>query len=302
MSLQFNSRFLDFTKIIVIAGLGPGSAVSFLSNVEVINLSDESEICPQLPDYPIALEDHTAAFYQGKIVSCGGYDRFKHDECFELGPDLREWVEIPPLPIAEMDSMKSSVIDQKWVISGGSGQNAHASLQVYDGIFTPSPNMPFEKFDHCQLTLNSTHIFFTAGYGDRSATFMLNWPRQEWIILDDMHASDNMINPACGFVKSPSLGQEIIIAGDTTSLIFSMTDLEWREGPLLPEDLADFTNLQLNNEFLAIGGMDNDVMELDTIYRFDPDIYDWVLEPQRLKIPRRRAAAVAVPDDFLDCN
>jgi len=283
---------------LVIGGLGNDPNDSYPSTVEVINLADDNKLCPSIPDYPIGVEQHTAVFYQGKIVSCGGYADVRNDRCFELGPDLRSWVEINSLPIDETASMQSSVIDGKWVISGGDTDLTHTSLlSYYDGIFQPSPPLPFEKWNHCQLTLNSTHIFFTGGYG--YSTFMLNWPRQEWIFLDDAPRSDT--DPACGFVKTPSLGQEVIVAFETRSYIFSLADLEWRDGPLLPEDLSDFTNAQLNNGFLAIGGFNSDNQEVDTIYRFDPNSYDWVLEPSRLAIPRRRAEAVAVPDDFLAC-
>jgi len=269
-----------------------------LSNVEVINLAADNKQCPSLPDYPVPVAYHTTAFYQGAVVSCGGYNGERLDQCYELGPDLREWVELLSLPTSQNDEMKSSVIDGKWVISGG--DTDPTSLVVFDGIFTPSPSMPFEKKNHCQLTLNSTHIFFTAGEGDTLATFMLDWPTQEWIVLDDI-PSGSMSEPACGFVKTP-LGQEVVLASDTRSFIFSLDDMQWREGPLLPEDLDNLTNVQLNNYFLVVGGLNRGNYEEDTIYRFDPNSYTWLREVPMMAIPRKHTGAVAVPDDFLACN
>jgi len=286
----------ELTKIIVIGGEGVG----YLSSVEAIDLADDDKRCPSIPDYPIALDFHTAAYYQGKVVSCGGYDGGRYDKCYELGPDLRGWLEFLPFPNNQESDMKSSVIDDKWIISGGDVSSS--SLLVFDGRFTIDPPMPYDKNNHCQLTLNSTHIFFTAGEGsDPIATFMLDYPRGEWIYLDYIPSS-SMVEPACGFVKDPSFGQEVIVASDTRSFIFSLTDLEWREGPVLPENLDFLTSVQLNNGFLAIGGFDRNDLEVDTIYRFDPNSYDWVLEKERLAVPRRFAAAVAVPDEFLACE
>jgi len=40
----------------------------------------------------------------------------------------------------------------------------------------------------------------------------------------------------------------------------------------------------------------------DTVYKFDENLYDWVLLEERLANPRVSAAAIAVPDNFLGCQ
>jgi len=286
-----------FTKIIVIGGFD-GS--SYLSNVELVDLENDKKRCPSLPEYPLAVNRLTAAFYQGKVVACGGYDgTTRTDKCYELGPDLRQWFEFLPFPDNPDDDKRSSIIDDKWIVSGGSVHPS--SLYSFDGRFTIENPMPFLKESHCQVTINSTHIFFTSGVGnDGAATFMLNWNIGEWIFLDDVSLVPD--TPTCGLINSKSYGLEIILASDTRSFIFSLTDLVWKDGPLPPENLDFITTAQLTDGILAIGGRDPDDVYVDTIYKFDEDVYDWVLEKERLANPRGFAAAVAVPDSFLACE
>jgi len=259
-------------------------------------LADDKKRCPSLPEYPLGVTDLTAAFYQGKVVACGGFGGTTFDKCYELGPDLRQWVEFLPLPDKSDYALKSSIIDDKWIVSGGFYNPF--SLYSFDGRFTIENPMPFGKPYHCQVTINTTHIFFTSGF--YYETFMLNWNKGEWIFLDDTSLIE--YNPACGLINSKTYGPEIILASHTMSTIFSLTDLVWKDGPPLPEDLDHLTTAQLTDGILAMGGYNLDGLIVDTVYKFDEDAYDWVLEKERLATPRSDAAAVAVPDSFLACE
>jgi len=103
-------------------------------------------------------------------------------------------------------------------------------------------------------------------------------------------------------INSKTYGPEIILASDARSSIFSLTDLVWKDGPPLPKVLNQLTTAQLTDGILAIGGRDPVGVDVDTVYKFDEDVYDWVLEKERLVNPRIYGAAVAVPDSFLACE
>jgi len=265
--------------------------------VELIDLDDDKKVCPDLPEYPIAGALLTAAFHQGKVVACGGEPLT--DQCFELGPDLKEWRQILPLPEKKY-GIASSIIDNKWILSGGFRNLL--SLLSFDGGFTIEPQLPFEKEAHCQVTVNSTHIFFAGGVGPNyDKTFMLDISKQEWIYLESINMG--AYAPACGLINNAAFGPEILYAAGTRSFIFSLTDLVWKEGPPLPEDLYFVASAQLTDGILAIGGLDSAIANaFDKVYKFDENIYDWLLEKERLAIPRGAAAAVAVPNDFLGCQ
>jgi len=80
-----------------------------------------------------------------------------------------------------------------------------------------------------------------------------------------------------------------------------MATQSWREGPALPANLKDLTYVQLSDGFLAIGGLDGD-STVNTVYKFNQDIYEWVLLDTHIGIPRAQSAAAAIPSSLLDCD
>jgi len=270
----------------------------YLSSAEVIDFADDKKSCPQIPDYPMALYDITANFYQGQIVACGGFNQGFVSDCFALGPDLTEWTQINSLYNGQNSDSASSIFNDKWVISGG--ELKEDEIVFYDeDSFSRGPYMPVEKEGHCQLTLDDEHILFVSGFKSEE-TLLLNWEDEEWTFLEKIPSAP--YNPACGIVNNPQCGPEIIAASATKSFIFSMNDLEWREGPLIPDDLDNLATATITGGILAIGGRNSTLGDVNTVYKFDVNAYEWELLPERLIQHRTYAAAVAVPDDFLNCE
>jgi len=275
--------------------------------VELLDVSGEGKTCPTIPDYPLEVGLLTAAFYQGKVVACGGLlnsptvDWIPTDRCFSLGPDLSKWEEMYSLPYGPTHALASSVFDNKWLISGGTNiiENTFTNkTMVLDGfIFLPSPDMPKAKDFHCQLTINSTHIFFASSF---KYTFILNWQTQEYVPVDDM--PNPMTVAACGLFKNKDLELEAIVANGYNSNIFSFTDFKWRDGPIVPEKVQNVATTSIKNGALSIGGWDGREDFFTSIYKFDNSLYDWTPVGIELSVKREEAAAVAVPDDFAKCQ
>jgi len=79
-----------------------------------------------------------------------------------------------------------------------------------NGVFQPGPILPFEKEGHCQVTINDTHVFFTAGTkGNGGETFLLDWTTKEFTILPII--PDNLPNAACGLLKDPLEGPGMLL-------------------------------------------------------------------------------------------
>jgi len=194
--------------------------------------------------------------------------------------------------------MRSSVIDNELFLTGGRDGEPFFSTYIYDGQnFRSGIDMPARKDGHCQVTVNSTHIFVT-GY-PTTDTFLLDWQQQKWTVLKDIPRL--MYSPACGLLENPEYGPEVLVTVEDFAFIFSLTDLEWRLGSSLPEPFSDLAYAQVRDGFLAIGGFG--VFEpSDKIYKFKESSYKWVLERSRLEVPRVIPAAVGVPDDFLNCS
>jgi len=90
-----------------------------LKEDEILDLANDGKVCSSIPDYPLALTDIEATYYNGKIVACGGSTGEEiTNKCFELGSDLNDWVEILPMPDGEKQCLRSSVLDEKWILSG----------------------------------------------------------------------------------------------------------------------------------------------------------------------------------------
>jgi len=274
--------------------------------VEIIDLA--GEVCPTLPPYPFPVQLHTAAFLRGRVVVCGGQtdnDGSSTNQCFALGPEsLDEWVEIEPYPDGTDYSRKSSVVNDEWFITGGEGH--HLSSLLFNGNdFNDGPVLPFQKEDHCQLTLpDGLSVFITAGEGlDNEKTFVRNFQSGEWDVLDDLPAS-LITDPACGFVNNPFFGAEVIVASGTNSFSFGLFDRLWKPAPFLPQNLIYMSYAQVEGGFLSIGGRQAEGsidVATDIVYKFDAELYTWV-EVARLSQPKYFSAAVPVPNDFLNCQ
>jgi len=101
----------------------------------------------------------------------------------------------------------------------------------------------------------------------------------------------------------------VLIAGLDRSFIFSLSDLSWRKGEKLPQDIDETISVQLDDGFLAVGGKvkanddpaDYTFLSQDTLYKFGQETYEWSLQAECLNVARHLSAAVAVPEDFFAC-
>jgi len=86
------------------------------------------------------------------------------------------------------------------------------------------------------------------------------------------------------------------------SLIFSLSDLKWRNGPSLPAVIGSLGFAQVNNGFIVVGGAEllDKKASYNSVFRFDQSTYEWSVE-EPLLVGRNYAAVVAVPNDFLLC-
>jgi len=294
-SILFSAVILS--KIVVIGG--SYSSVK-INDVEALDLSGEGKECPSLPDYPLEVTHLTATFLNNKIVACGGWDPYSN-QCFELASDLTEWVEIESL-LEELSSTASSNIDGKWFITGGFTPPTTNRTSVFDGsTFSRGEPLPTEKDSHCQVTLDDNNIFITAG--GTQDTFMLDWAKQTYTILDDIPKIPNrdMDYPTCGLINNLLYGPEVLVALRDANFIYSLANASWKDGPPLPEYTSDLIRAQITKGVVAIGGTIAEGVS-SKVYVFDDQAYEWKLQEQELKVARKGAAAIAVPDDFLKCN
>jgi len=285
----------EYSKVIAIGGYN----LDDLASAELVDVSGEGKVCPEVPDFPYKVQYLLVTFYQGKVLACGGISSGTYqDKCYSLGSDLSKWEELDSHLLSKRDKMSSSIIDNKWFISGGyDGFKSLKETMVYDGTqFSPGPEMELSHQDHCQLAINSTHIFFAGG--SRKETFLLDWGSGIYFPLDDM---PEYLGGACGVLNNENHGMEVLIAEFTRAFIFSFNDLSWREGPLIPQRLTNLKYVLTKNGFVSLGGIKNSFEYVGSIHEFNEILYEWIPEVAQLQIGMANFGAAAVPDDFANC-
>ncbi len=263
-----------------------------LRSVEVIDLENPSSTCNAISDYPFGNKGMAVGLIDNIIKTCGS--EYGSDSCYDYNPSTNSWTLSVDL-LTSRDNPRASFIDNVWLVSG---DDYETTTEMWTGnIFEPGPQLPTYMYLHCQLTINSTHVFFADDY---DVVYLLDWPAQSWIELPPMTVNRDW--PSCGLINNPQNGQEVVIVEDGVTEIFNLNDLTWRSGP--PVTMFDEASyVQFGDTFVVVGGQDYVGDALDTIYKFDHLNYDWILMDQRLKTPRESyPGVVAVPDEFVTCG
>jgi len=265
------------------------------SSVELVDLSGNA--CPQIPDYPVPIEGHVAALIDDRIISCGGFDGFEEiANCFELDDGLN-WNEIDSLPTA-LAYAAGSIVGGYWVISGGEdGDTIYDTTYIYDdNYFQPGPPMPSPFHTHCQLTLDETHVFI--GGGHTKEAYLYDIQLQEFITLPELPIL--VYDEACGLLENDQSGQEIMLIEGHNSLVYSLTNNNWRDGPVTENTSLGPAAAQLEDGFALVGGEYNG-QYFDTIYTIDDLTYSWYLDSNSLNNGRQNPTVVTLPDGFITC-
>ncbi len=294
------SNTAGYTKLIVIGGYN-FELGSYLSSVEVVDLENPSSTCNLINDYPVEEASMTVGIIDGLLKSCGGnYDTYA---CYDYNPETNSWITSASL-IDTRFRPRSSFIDGNWLVSGDemvSWDDVPLTTEIWTGTgFEPGPLLPIEMTDHCQLTINSTHVFFADTHATGNA-FLLDWNSQTWKELPPMTVDREHMS--CGLINNPENGIEAVIVEDGTTEIFNFREEAWRTGPTVSRefDLAGFA--QIGHTFVVVGGRTYAGDTIDTIYKFDHINYDWILMSQRLQVPRDiYPGVVAAPDEFVTCS
>ncbi len=284
-----------YTKLIVIGGFNYVNG--YLSSVEVIDLENPSNTCNMIADYPMVDTGMTVGLIDSLIKSCGNH--YDTDVCYDYNPVTNSWITSASL-INQRYYPKSSFIDGVWLVSGdGTPSDTSLTTEMWTGTgFEPGPTLPIPMYIPCQLTINSTHVFF-ADTVDTGNAFLLDWNEETWTFLPPMTV--NRYYMSCGLINNPENGIEAVIVQDGVTEIFNFRDEEWKTGPTV-ESFVFAGYAQLGDTFVVVGGHD-DSGPLNTIYKFDHINYNWILMSQQLRLPRDEyPGVVAVPDDFVTCS
>ncbi len=242
----------------------------------------------------------TVGLFDGFIKSCGNW--LDSEVCFVYNPATNSW-NISTSLIISRTSPVSSFIDGIWLVSGDFiySDDFPFTTEMWTGArFEPGPSLPIQMVFPCQLTINSTHVFFIDTVISGKA-FLLDWFEQKWTELPSMTVERDKMS--CGLINNPVNGIEVVVVEHGVTEIFNFIDEEWRTGPTV-EPFYEAGYAQIGDTFAVVGGFSYDEYDTsDRIYKFDHVNYDWILMSQRLQVPRSYyPGVVAVPDDFVNCS
>ncbi len=235
-------------------------------------------------------------------------------QCYQYDALANSWTEFALLGESRQ-YMASSVIEGKLLASGGTSDVSQVestldSTEYLDkkesrGEFKPGSNMPMKMHSHCQVTVNSTHVFIS-DVRDTGSTYLLNWNSQDFTTMPQLQR--HRWNPACGLSWSQERGMEIVVAGlfvrgawqekHGTSDIFSLSSQAWREGPEFDVEghaLVGTQAVQIGNSFALVGGWYYDCYSTQVL-RYDPEQEVFVILNVTLKAARAFHTAVHVPN------
>lgn len=189
----------------------------------------------------------------------------------------------------------------------------------------PGPEIPYQAYGHCALTVNSTHVFLAGGYKSTSSVtlaYLLNMEDGQWTRLPDM--KQRRASHSCGLAN----GNEVVVVGGqeynlvtmprslshtydkalvsrsfsslNSTEIYSLGTNSWRIGPELPMRASHMATAQLDGTFLVAGGSnyddDRDVLvKYSSIYLFDEEKHAWIERPETMRKRRAQHAAVVLP-------
>ncbi len=216
-----------------------------IDDVELLALENDPRNCfNDLPNFPLALHGATGAFVDGEVRVCGGYDGTYFNECYDFNPSDGSWDDGEPM-LEERYEAASSVIGGEWFITGGrvctyirytilkfsclfkqlcdvylkDSRGDLPTTEIWDGdSFRSGPSLPVSMAYHCQVTLNSTHVFL-ADTLDTRFTYILDWRDFTYVQMESLYIS--FTTGPCGLATSDSKGQEIVVSADGLSVIFT---------------------------------------------------------------------------------
>ncbi len=268
-----------------------------MRTAEAVNLADPASICQPIGDYPMDIYGNVVGLVDGVVKSCGS--ETSYDDCYDYDPDSNRWVGSPNM-LYGRHSPRASSIDGTWLISGPptTADAPYASEMWSDGELVSGPTVPPNMDNHCQITVNDTHVFFADGQ-DLGPSYLYDFNAQTWTEMPPKTVKTS--RPSCGFIKNPDNGVEAVVYDQGITEIFNFNDMTWRLGPEMPwTSYSGFA--QLSETFVMVGGNGYGT-DLDLIFQFDNLEYKWILKGQHLGIERDKSpGVVAVPDDFVSCS
>lgn len=290
--------------------------------MEVIDLSDSSSSCKDVPAAPMLVHEGTAGglIQQDYLLICGGYTGGGQCHTYEgrswqataVSKQAKYYSSFSPSPFLPTPH---SIL----VVGGRSGDSDLSELEqtsTSDYWDQSLPKLPVTQAYGCMVNINSTTVMVIGGYQNKARsdkTFYISKDKRVW------SEGPKLLIPrscfGCARIRSneSNIKFSVIIAAgwdggkrlSTTEILDLGTGL-WRPGPELPFGIGCAPLVEdADGGVILVGGEANDGShKLNKLFRL-PHAGDgsrWTELPQKLKTGRSRHVSFMVPDHLTNCN
>ncbi len=295
-----------------------------MDGFEVVNVAEQRR-CMLLPKYPLKMIEATGQFYDGKIVACGGsvlisetndgYTSEETDSCYQYHLQSKAWFEFGHLLEAAEQSRSASVNEKLWITGGSKGSDTLSKTQYYNengNEFARGPDLPAQMRSHCFVQINRTLVFLSDISGltpppNQLSAYLIHWETGEHTNLPNVPKQRDLAS--CGLTWTMDKGLEIVVVGNEeyqdhgSSDIFSVSDMSWREGPPVGQNVFGAALAQLDHTFVLTGGVRTTQRQeyADTVMRYDPEEEKFVALNFALGTARAYHVTMSVPNGLFPC-
>ena len=128
--------------------------------MEIIKENNKTEVCNNIPEYPINVFGAAGSYWKdGKLSICGGYTGSTAiNNCFLL--DNGQWKANINNLKTRRNAYAASNIGSNIMFSGGYNGQYLSSTEImhHDGKITSGPNLPQDRYRHCQVSYGHTTL------------------------------------------------------------------------------------------------------------------------------------------------
>ncbi len=251
------------------------------------------------------------------------------DLCYSLARGEVSWTEIETRLSVPALGIKSSIINQTWILSGAKDVNTNEQvIQIFNGeTYTTSLGMPPSdlNIDHCQAKIDDHTIFFAPIFIERlNRHFVLDledYNNPKFVFQEQFnlpYSNDTYVHGQgrenegdCGVAKNADQESIIVILLGQTSFqtqntyVYNVPRNEFSSGPTLPFDVYyDFSTLSYEDTFLMFGGLKGDsggLLSAKEIFVYNAIMNTFEMLASKMTYAIVFPIGVLVPRDFTNC-
>ena len=284
------------TILMVVGGYNNDDTAAY--DVELVDFSGQGRSCGKPFNYPGSEYGSVGAYVNAKAIVCGGYP-FTSD-CYIYVPSNGTWNKTNS-QLQQRNYAVSTVVQETWWTTGGFIGLYLKSTEVYDYVtsdFAPFMDLPAPRDFHNLVKINESFIMLLGGQEAFNETFLFDVNARIWT------QGPSMLNgrrfTQAGLVTFDNGTKVVIVTGGQglqSTEVLNLEEGAWSYGVEFPHEIYWGNVVQLENTFIIVGGHDGSKI-MDTMWKYDTNVDDWILMPEKLSQPKEWMATFLVPDSY----